>query len=94
MVSPGRQDQEDFLVQEVIEALMDHQDLRDLTEDLESQDLKDYQESKESPDCQEERDFLHVERKEIQAYLDAPDFKDSQVFPDRMEFPDKMVCQE
>lgn len=94
MVFLGRQDQEDFLVLEVIEALMDHQDLQGLTDDLENQDLKDYLESKEILDCQEETDFLHVERKEIQDYLGAPDFKVSQVFPDRTGFPDKMVCQE
>lgn len=35
-----------------------------------------------------------MERKEIQDYLGAPDFKVSQVFPDEMEIPDKMVCQE
>lgn len=48
----------------------------------------------ESLDSQEEKDFLHAERKEIQDYLGAPDFKVSQVFPDEMEIPDKMVCQE
>lgn len=94
MVSPGRQDQEDFLVQEVTEVLMDRQDLQDLMEDLVNQDLKGYLESKESLDSQEEKDFLHAERKEIQDYLGAPDFKVSQVFPDEMEIPDKMVCQE
>lgn len=39
-------DLQDFLVLEVIEALMDHQDLQGLTDDLENQDLKDYLESK------------------------------------------------